>query len=233
MRKPRLRFLPERLRIVSLPGISRGIIVLLAVVVFTGMPLLAADVESWNEVNFQFWNKGRFALRAKGVLRLRDHLSDPYDSRAGAELRFAANRRVTLVFAYVAREVEYAKSQFDLRHRLTTGGEYSLGSWRSGALRGHTLYEQDMSVSAGHGINRLRQGAQFEVPRLRVSPWFYEEMAFSSGQGFGRNRARIGIVWRLANGRASLHVGYQNQQLEGSAGWVQTHAVFTQLNLTR
>ncbi len=206
----------------------------LAVVVAAMLvPLRAADLQSWNEVNFQFWHAGRYSLRARGVLRARNHLSDLYERWGGGEFRFAATRRVTLVFGYMARDSEYAKGNYDLSHRITTGASYRALSWRSGAISGTTYYERDWSVFGKRDVNRLRQSVEYEVPRWRVSPWLFEEMAFQSRQGLARNRVRLGLVWRFYKRKNSLVVAYQNQQLEGALGWVGSHAIYMRLNVAR
>ena len=208
-----------------------GAIVLLAAA--TSAPLCAGDVESWNEVNFQFWNKGRVALRARGVLRWRDHLGDFYDRRAGTEVRLTVTRRITLSGVYLLRDVEYAKGLYDVSHRLGAGLNYRLLNRRSGGLAGATNYERDFNLIGKPGLNRLKQSVEFEVPRWRVSPWIFEEAAFQSLLGFARNRVRAGIAWRFSEHHGTLRVAYQNQQLEGSAGWRNSHAIFTQLSLVR
>jgi hypothetical protein len=195
-------------------------------------PLLAGDVESWNEFNLQLWNKNRFAIRARGAVRLRNQLQSPYDTRAGAEVRFTATRRVALAFGYALRNVEYAKGHYDISHRVNAGANDRILYAPSRAISGSSVYERDFNLFGRAGINRLRQVVEFEVPRWRVSPWTQEEVAFQSIQGFARNRVRMGLVWRFSKRRDTFRVAYQYQQAEGPRGWATTHAVFTQLNLT-
>jgi hypothetical protein len=88
-----------------MPSLRRAGRSVLAIAVLGVLPVpaCATDVQAWNAVEVLMAQIGRARVDFSGTLRARDHLSDPYDARAGLVLKVPLLPRLTGVGGYLRR----------------------------------------------------------------------------------------------------------------------------------
>jgi len=193
--------------------------------------LVGGDLQSWNEIRYQFAQRGRVSLSVRGGLRLRDSLSDLYDRRVGSDAVIRVGNRLNVLLGYLYRDRDLAETLRYQEHRPTAGISYLLVTRRSLLVEGTTLYDRQI---LNHGLpdnHRWRQQFEVEQPRRGASPSLTEALMFNERDGFYQSRSRAGIRIRLDERGDTLWVGYQFETIEAVGAWTPRHSIVTQILL--
>ena len=78
----------------------------------------AADVQSWNGVDFGVFSSKRVRVWGTASIRFRDHVSSTYDSYLGTMGRIALNSRWGVTAGYLFRQQNPDHTSFRHEHRL-------------------------------------------------------------------------------------------------------------------
>ena len=191
-------------------------------------PLAADDVQSWTDVDVRVLEAGRIAWTVGGVARIRDSLGSVYDRRAQTDVDVALTDLLTVTLGYILRNHVPTDAGFDSNHRLSAGLSYPILR-RGVRVEGTTLYERHVGRPDVPDFNRYRQQVELERPRARLSPWFYQSVAFKR-RGFVRSRSRMGVRWRFTAGH-SVRGGYQYESIREGAAWRPRHAIYSEWSL--
>ena len=203
----------------------RRIAAVLILLPLAARPLAADDVQSWTDIELRLLESGRIAWSVGGVARIRDSLRSVYDRRAQTDVDVALTDLLTVTLGYILRNDVPTGVGFDWNHRLSAGLTYPILR-RGVRVEGTTLYERHIGRPDVPAFNRYRQQIEMERPRARVSPWFYQSVAFKR-RGFVRSRSRMGVRWRLTSGH-SVRGGYQYESLREGAAWRPRHAIYSE-----
>ncbi len=205
----------------------RRIAAVLILLPLAARPLAADDLQSWTDVELRVLEAGRIAWTIGGVARVRDSLGSVYDRRTQTDVDVALTDLLTATFGYILRNHVPAGSRFDWNHRLHAGLTYPILR-RGVRVEGTTLYERHIGRPDVPDFNRYRQQVELERPRARVSPWFYQSVAFKR-RGFVRSRSRMGVRWSFTSGH-SVRGGYQYESIREGATWRPRHAIYSEWN---
>jgi hypothetical protein len=192
-------------------------------------PARAADVQAWNAVEVLMAQIGRARVEFAGTLRARDHLSDPYDARAGLVLKVPLLPRLTGVGGYLRRFHDPTGRSRHQQNRFYAGPRF-LFSRRPVRAEGGWLYERHSSVLGQPGFNRYKYLADIERTRSALSPFLYVELAARDGR-LVRSRHFAGVRLRGENGR-TFEVGYQFETMRVGSAWAPRHSVRSTLKWT-
>ena len=189
------------------------------------------DLQSWNEVRYQFAHRGRVALSVRGGLRLRESLSDLYDRRAGSEAAIRVGSKISVLLGYLFRARDLTGSAGYHEHRPSVGISYPFLTRRSLAVESTTMYDRQM---LDHGLpdnQRWRQQFEVEQPRRGVSPTLMQSLMFTDRDGFYLSRSRAGVRIRLDERGDTVNVGYQFETIHALGAWAPRHSIVTQILL--
>jgi hypothetical protein len=188
----------------------------------------AADVQSWNSVDFGVFTAKRVRVWGTATIRFRDHLRSAYDSHLGSMARVTLNSRWNVTAGYLYRQVNLDRISLRPEHRLVATPSFLL---RPGKTRIETAvqFECINPIDNAPSFNRYRPRVLLERVRPGLSPLLSTEALFFKEQ-FHRSRNMIGVRWRFEQG-STLEMGYQFEILRSGAAWIPRHAIRTTLVL--
>lgn len=185
----------------------------------------ADDLQSWTEVEIGVFESEQITWTIRGVTRIRDSLGSVYDRRANTVVDFTLTDLVDISLGYVLRNRTRSGFGYHWDHRLLMGVTYPILR-RGVTVKGTTLYERHIGRPDVSDFNRYRQQIEVECPDARVSPWFYQSIAFVR-RGFVRSRLRVGIRWRFPFGH-SFKGAYQFESIKYGIIWLPRHTIYSE-----
>jgi len=184
----------------------------------------AADVQSWNGVDFGVFSNKRVRVWGTASIRFRDHLHAAYDSYLGSLGRVALNPRWAITAGYLYRQVNPDRTSFRHEHRLIAIPSVLLLPNKT-RLEAAIQYERLKPIDHAPTFNRYRPRLVLERLRTGVSPFLSTEGLFFKEQ-FHRSRNMTGIRWRSEQG-SMIEVGYQFEIMRSGSAWIPRHAIRT------
>lgn len=185
---------------------------------FLGLCAQAQDLGSLNVFDVRLPLHQRFVLTAHTRLRSSQHLSNYFQSRAGAVGSTQLTHRLGLATGYYFIDQRRSSGMgHDSWQRVFAGPVVTLHASPRATLESRTLYERFLSMPGG-GYNRFRQRIALDLPRARLRPWTQVEALLTrvpGAQGDVVNRvtrrygAGIGLPTRAA---FKLRLGLEYRQ---------------------
>jgi hypothetical protein len=190
----------------------------------------AAGPQVWNSSEFTFYETGWFRADLLGVVRSRNHLTDAFDDRLGAQIVFPVRPRLSIGGGYMKRWVDpdgrgaHAEDRVFLAPRL-------LLAYHPIKIESLTSWERNFSVPGLPDFNRYRETIDVEKVRHGASPFFFEQVSFRD-YGLAWTRTAVGLRWRLHSG-FRFEAGYQFESQKIAGAWVPRHAIRTAIGFRK
>jgi hypothetical protein len=184
----------------------------------------ASGPQVWNSGEFTFYETRWFRADFLSVVRTRNHLTDAFDDRAGAQVVFPIHRRLGIGGGYIKRWVDPNGLGSHAEDRLFFAPRLHLTD-DPVKIESVTSLERNFSVRDRPDFNRYRETIDIEKVRRGVSPFFAEQLAFRS-DGLVWTRTALGLRWRLPSG-FRFEAGYQFESQKIGPVWVPRHAIRT------
>lgn len=188
----------------------------------------AADLQSWNSVDFGVFAAKRVRVWGTATIRFRDHLHSTYDSYLGSMARVALNSRWGVTAGYLHRRVNPDRTSLRPEHRFVAAPSFLV---HPGKTRVETAvqFERVKPIDNAPSFNRYRPRVLLERIRPGLSPFLSTEGLFFKEQ-FYRSRNLAGVRWRFERG-SMIEMGYQFEIMRAGAAWIPRHSIRTTLVL--
>jgi hypothetical protein len=188
----------------------------------------AADLQSWNSVDFGVFTSKRVRWWATTSFRFRDQLHSAYDIYVSSLVRVALNQRWAVATGYMYREYNPDRKSLRPEQRLIATPSVLLLRNKT-RLETAIQFERLKPIDSAPSYNRYRPRVLVERVRRGVSPFFSTEGLFFKEQ-FQRSRNMTGIRWHFEQGNM-IETGYQFEIIRSGAAWIPRHAIRTTLVL--
>ena len=188
----------------------------------------AADLQSWNAVDFGLFTNKRVRWSAVATVRLRDHLHSAYDNYVSSMVRVALNGRWSVAAGYLYRQVNPNHTSLRPEHRLIAAPSVLLLRSKT-RLETVFQFERLKPIDNAPSYNRYRPRVVLERVRPGLSPFLSVEGMFFKEQ-FQRSRNMAGARYHFGTG-SMMELGYQFEIIRSGAAWIPRHAIRTNLVL--
>jgi hypothetical protein len=182
----------------------------------------AADLQSWNSLEFGLFTNRRVRWSATTSLRFRDRVHRAYDFYLGSMARIPLTSRWAVTAGYLYRQVNPNRTSFHPEHRLIVAPSLLL---HPGKTRVEAAIQYERLKPAGPAYNRYRPRLVLERVRPGLSPFLSTEGMLAMNQ-FQRSRNMAGVRWHFEQG-SMIEIGYQFETMRSGPSWIPRHAIRT------
>lgn len=184
----------------------------------------AADVESWNVVEFQVVHGQKWRVDCGGFVRVDHQLSDAYDDGLRCRAYYSVTPRLAVIAGMVQRWVDRTGKGYVMEERPFWGASF-LAARAPVRTEFTTDVERFIYPSGRPSYTRFRSKVDLEHRVSHFfSPMLSNEFFFTTASGLVRSRTIAGFRHRSENG-SRWELGYQFQTDLVGNHWVPKHAV--------